>query len=219
MSITFYVILSFLWWQVLSITVISSGYHRYFAHRAFKAPVWYEYYVLTLGILSGGGPLLGWAGVHRLHHRYSDTNKDPHSPTYISIWRVLTSTFKVPPIKRASVKDLLKNPRVMWFYKNHNIFIIGYTILFMLIAYYTSLPIAIVLLLSPLFYSYLGFGLINAFGHDKNGPKNSQLLNIFSGGDGFHKNHHEAPKDWQIGKKWYEFDPGALFIRLIKIDE
>ena len=57
---------------ILSSIVVSAGYHRYFAHRAFKAGVWYEYLVLILGPLSGAGHVLGWVGVHRLHHNHSD---------------------------------------------------------------------------------------------------------------------------------------------------
>lgn len=205
-------IYSFIWWFFLSSVIISAGYHRYFAHKAFKAGVWYEYAVLILGPLSGAGHVLGWVGVHRLHHNHSDTPKDPHSPKYQPIWRVLTSTFKVPPIKHRHVIDLLKNPRVMWFYKWHQkirvaTFLLGFL-----------LPINwfIILLVLPLFWGYLGFGLLNTICHSGEGVRNSMFVNIFTGGEGWHANHHDKPRDWQIGKKWYEWDPAAWFIRLIK---
>lgn len=210
-----YLLYSFLWWQIISITVISTGYHRYFSHRSFSAGVWYEYYVLMIGSLTGSGSLLGWAGVHRMHHRYSDTENDPHSPRYKGIWKVFTSTFEVPPIKYSSVKDLLKNPRVMFFHRHHRKIRL---LTFLLGAGLLPFPWFLVLVVSPMLYGYFGFGLINAFCHDRvsGGAKNSHLVNIFAGGDGFHKNHHERPGDWQIGKKWHEFDPGAWFIRLIR---
>ena len=210
-----YLLYSFIWWQFLSIVVVSAGYHRYFSHRAFKAPVWYEYLVLSLGTLTGSGPLLGWAGVHRMHHNYADTEKDPHSPIYKNFWRVLTSTFKVPSIKHRHVVDLLKNTRVMWFYKHHNAIRI---VTFLGFALLLPGEWFLVLIVSPMIYSYIGFGLINSLCHasDGSGARNSHLINILAGGDGFHKNHHDNPKDWQIGKHWYELDPGAWFIRLIK---
>lgn len=210
-----YVIYSFIWWQFLSITVVSSGYHRYFSHRAFKAPVWYEYFVLSLGTLTASGPLLGWAGLHRMHHNHADTEKDPHSPIYKGFWRVITSTFKAPNISHRHVTDLLRNKRVMWFHKHHrNIrfctFLFG--------AVFLPFEWFLVLIVSPMVYAYIGFGLINSLCHsmDGSGAKNSYLVNILAAGDGFHKNHHDNPRDWKIGKKWYEVDPGAWFIRLIK---
>lgn len=207
------ILYSFIWWFFLSSIVVSAGYHRYFAHRAFKAGVWYEYMVLILGPLSGSGHVLGWVGVHRLHHNHSDTPKDPHSPKYQPIWRVLTSTFKVPPIKRRHVADILRNKRVIWFYKNHTVIrIITFVGGFVFIPFDWFL----ILICMPMFWGYLGFGLLNTLCHSGKDVKNSMFVNLFTGGEGWHANHHERPRDWQIGKKWYEMDPGAWFIRLIK---
>ncbi len=207
-----YVLYSFIWWFLLSSIVVSAGYHRYFAHRSFEAPVWYEYLVLLLGPLSGSGPVLGWVGVHRLHHNHSDTILDPHSPKYLPVWRVLTSTFKVPAIKHRHVVDLLRNPRVMWFYKHHQ------TIRLLTFAFGALLPFEwfMVLIVSPMIYGYVGFGLINTVCHSGEGVKNSAFVNIFTGGEGWHANHHQRPRDWKIGWKWYQWDPGALFIRMIR---
>ena len=208
-----YILYSLIWWFFLSSVVISAGYHRYFSHRSFKAPVWFEYLVLALGPLSGSGPVLGWVGVHRLHHNHSDTEKDPHSPKHQPVWRILTSTFKVPAIRPRHVKDMLRNKRVMWFYKHHRdirftTFLIGLIVL--------SFPWFLVLIVSPMIYGYIGFGLLNTLCHSKENVTNSWIANILTGGEGWHANHHHKPMDWQIGKKWYEWDPAAWFIRLIK---
>ena len=204
-----YILLSFVWWQILSATVISSGYHRYFAHRAFRASKWYEYYVLFLGTLTASGPLLGWVGVHRMHHNHTDTEEDPHSPRHQGFIPVLTSTFKVKTIKHRVVKDLLRNPRVMWFYRNHMLIRSG-TLFFGLVL--TPFPVFLALFIAPMIYAYIGFGTINAFAHKDGKIHNSWWLNILSAGEGYHKNHHENPRAWKLGR----YDPTALFIRLIK---
>jgi fatty-acid desaturase len=208
-----YIAISYVWWIFLSSVIMSAGYHRYFSHRAFNAPIWYEYAVLFLGPLSGAGSVLGWVGVHRMHHAHSDTENDPHSPIYQPIWKILTSTFTVPAIKHRHIVDLLKNPRVMWFYRNHKI-IRAVTLLLPLLV----LPIEwyVVFFLSPIIYGYLGFGLLNTLCHSSSGVKNSWFVNLLTGGEGWHRNHHERPRDWMIGKKWYELDLGAWFIKLIK---
>ena len=208
-----YILVSFAWWMFLSSAIVSAGYHRYFAHRAFKAPIWYEYLVLLFGPLSGSGPALGWVGVHRLHHNHSDTEKDPHSPRFIPRWKVLTSMFDVPPIPRKAVKDLLRNKRVVWFYKKHKPIRLLVFILFLLI---TGPIWTFWLFIMPMVYGYVGYGLLNTYCHSKETVRNLWWANILTGGEGWHANHHENPRDWKIGKEWYEWDWGAWWIRLIK---
>ena len=204
-----YVILSFIWWQILSVTVVSSGYHRYFAHRAFNASKWYEYYVLFLGTLTASGPLLGWVGVHRLHHNHTDTENDPHSPRFHGFIPVLTSTFKVKAIRHRVIKDLLRNKRVMWYYRNHMVIRLCTAVgAFVLL----SFPMFLVLFVSPMIYAYIGFGTINAFAHKDGKIFNNHWLNILSAGEGYHNNHHKNPRAWRLGK----YDMSAVFIRMIK---
>jgi len=215
MEILYYILISFLWWSFIAAFAISAGYHRYFSHRSFDArdTAWYEWSVLALGSLAGGAPVLTWVGTHRMHHAYSDSYEDPHSPTYVGFWKVLTSTWKVKNIQRKFVRDLLKNHRVVFFYKNFlqiriTTFVFGFLLL--PFGYFLALIVA------PVIYAYIGYGLINALCHRYNEPRNSIAANIFSAGEGYHKNHHHKPYDWKLGKKWYHFDTGALIIKLVK---
>jgi fatty-acid desaturase len=209
-------IYSFLWWQILSSCIISAGYHRYFTHKSFNAPVWYEYLVLLLGPLSGAGPILGWAGVHRMHHAYSDTERDPHSPKYKGFWTVLTSSFRVSTIQRKFIKDLLRNKRVMFFYRHHLKIRI---VTIVLGAFIFPLEWFFILFITPFVYGNIGYGLINALCHKDGVVRNSVIANLFTGGEGWHVNHHEKSNDWKIGKKWYQWDPGSWFISIIKIGD
>lgn len=213
-TILYYTLISFIWWQLLSALVISAGYHRYFTHKSFEAPVWYEYLVLLLGPLSGAGHVLGWVGVHRMHHAYSDTEEDPHSPKFKGFWKVLTSTFKVQSIPRKFIKDLLRNKRVIWFYKYHIYIRIGLLVLAFLL-----LPTEyfIIFFITPFFYGHIGFGLINSLCHKDGIVRNSWVANVFTGGEGWHINHHNNSKDWRIGKTWWQWDLGAWFIKMIKV--
>jgi fatty-acid desaturase len=84
-------------WQVLAValvcyTLISGlgvavGFHRYFSHKAFRASPFWQQQMLFWGSLACHGNPLFWVALHRgLHHRYSDTEKDPHSPVAHSLW-------------------------------------------------------------------------------------------------------------------------------------
>jgi len=120
----------------------------------------------------------------------------------------------VPYIPRKFVRDLLRNKRVMFFYRHHNKIRLGSFLVGLIL-----LPIEwfIIIFITPVLYGYLGFGLINAMCHKNGVVRNSWIANIFTGGEGWHVNHHENSKDWRIGKTWWQWDPGAWIIKLIKV--
>jgi len=66
--------------------------------------------------------------------------------------------------------------------------------------------------------AFHGYGLINSITHLRGEPVNSGLANVLTAGEGWHKNHHERSNDWKIGKRPFELDPGAWWIRMIKND-
>ena len=55
------------------------GYHRYFAHRAFKATPAFEVLLMLMGTAAVEGSVKWWARGHRAHHKYVDTDKDPYA--------------------------------------------------------------------------------------------------------------------------------------------
>ena len=70
---------SFLWWQWIAATSISAGYHRFFSHSSFRTGSWYPWYSQIVALFANPGPVLTWASTHRMHHYYSDTDKDGKS--------------------------------------------------------------------------------------------------------------------------------------------
>ena len=73
------VLYGYIAYWVLALIGITYGYHRYFAHRSYASNSLVEIVLLYIGLLCGGRSALTWAGVHRMHHAYVDTDKDPHS--------------------------------------------------------------------------------------------------------------------------------------------
>ncbi|XP_022155827.1 palmitoyl-monogalactosyldiacylglycerol delta-7 desaturase, chloroplastic-like [Momordica charantia] len=61
--------------------MISVSYHRNLAHRSFKLPKWLEYLLVYCAAHAFQGDPIDWVSTHRCHHRYVDTERDPHSPT------------------------------------------------------------------------------------------------------------------------------------------
>ena len=204
---------SFIWWQWIAATSISAGYHRYFSHRSFKAPAWYHIYSQFLGLFANPGPVLTWAATHRMHHTYVDSDKDPHSPTIKGFLKVYCSAWGDDvKIERRMLKGL-NTPSIKFFYKN-------YFTLIILVPLFLFLIDPMLFLFGwcvPVVFAFHGYGIVNVLPHAKNGePKNSWFANILTGGEGWHKNHHDRSQDWKIGQHWWQIDTGAWWIKAIK---
>jgi stearoyl-CoA desaturase (delta-9 desaturase) len=64
----------------VSLHGIAIGYHRYLTHRSFETGRGTRAVLTVLGAASAQGGPLHWVATHRVHHRNTDTEKDPHSP-------------------------------------------------------------------------------------------------------------------------------------------
>jgi len=88
----FYTGLSFvgLFWCLGSYFVrmmfLTLGFHRYFSHRSYKTSRWFQTLLAIMGSTTIQRGVLNWTYNHRDHHRYSDTNLDPHSPVAHGFW-------------------------------------------------------------------------------------------------------------------------------------
>lgn len=186
MEVLFLLLFSYLTYMLVVSIGITYGYHRYFSHNQFQANKLQEIIMLYCGLLCGGRSPLTWVGVHRMHHAYADTEKDPHSAKYQPWYKILFSLWRVETIPRKFIKDVIKNPRVMFFHRHRNIlYITNAFILTLLLGPYILVLLAIIYLLA-----YLGFGTLNLLGHDKTGPINNFWINFIAPFEGNHKDHH-----------------------------
>jgi len=186
MEMLYLILFSYLTYMLIVTIGITYGYHRYFSHNQFEVSKITEIVMLYCGLLCGGRSPLTWIGVHRMHHAYADTKKDPHSAKYQPWYKILFSLWRVETIPRQFLRDVIRNPRVMFFHKYRNIlYFFNAVILTLLLGSNVLIVLAIVYLLA-----YLGFGILNLLGHDKNGPINNLWINFIAPFEGNHKDHH-----------------------------
>ena len=206
---------SFIWWQFIACTSISSGYHRYVSHASFKTGRWYIWYLQFIALFANPGPVLTWAATHRMHHRYSDTEKDPHSPVIKGFWKVYTHMWgKDVVIEKKMLKGLLDNQSIRFFYNWYFHILFSVAVVMLIID-----PMLLLFgLCVPIVFAFHGYGLINTIPHMTGTAKNSIISNILTGGEGWHANHHADSSNWRIGQKWWQLDPSATFIKLIKVN-
>ena len=100
----------------LRMFAITAFYHRYFSHRAFKTSRLCQFLFAVLGDSATQRGPLWWAAHHRRHHRYSDKDKDVHSPRHGFIWSHLGwfLSLKHFNTREEWVRDLTKFPELRW---------------------------------------------------------------------------------------------------------
>ena len=165
-----------LWYIVylpLAIVGATYGLHRYWAHQQGPRDTAFEWISLVCSLFLGVYKPLGWIGIHRLHHKYSDSEKDPHCPKFKG-WKVLVSDWSDTKVPLFIVRDIVSNPRIRFFQKYGK---------------YLIWPIIVCCPLTIL-YGYIGIGVLNYFGHSTNGPQNKWYINIFAPFEGNHYDHH-----------------------------
>jgi stearoyl-CoA desaturase (delta-9 desaturase) len=124
-----------------------------------------------------------------MHHAYSDTENDPHSPAHVGWWKVLTTTWNIKRIPSRFSKDLFNNQKLV-FCHNHW----GKVLLAVWIISFIINPMFFVgFALIPFLHAKIGFGLLNTLGH-AHGPSNNVWLNLLVAGEGYHLEHHKNSK-------------------------
>jgi len=209
--------------------------HRYASHQMFTMSKGWERVFFFLTFLTQGSSFLNpraYAILHRLHHKHSDTKKDPHSPVFSkNIIKMNLDTVKHYESVRQNKKDYSKYdvdvPRWPLLEKigDHWItritFMGLYSLLYVKFAtatwQYALLPIHFVM--GPLHGS-----IVNWCGHrygytndrkTKDNSKNTLPIDILMMGELFQNNHHSSPKNIKFSKRWFEIDPGYAITRFL----
>jgi stearoyl-CoA desaturase (delta-9 desaturase) len=174
-----------------------------------------------IALLSGRGSPIGWVYVHRIHHAYSDTEKDPHSPINLGF-----KLFGFKHIERHSgkmnyflVKDLM-NPTQIKINEYYFLILLAVALLLSIV----SPEILYFVWVLPVFLIQLSQNSFNYFAH-KNGYRNfdtkdNSTNNVWLWplilGDAWHNNHHANAARLSTKVKPYEFDPASILANLIK---
>ena len=219
--------LIFCFWVLLSGFGVGVYLHRYLSHKSFKMNKWIDRILLFISCATAQGSPIFWVNMHRgYHHRFSDTDKDPHSPVkgYFYSYCGWMNTIDYKALNYKYVTDLGRD-------KWHR-FVNNY--------YFEIVPAIwiISLLISPtIFYSLVIAQIIamhqefcvNLFCHirtmpfsyrnfdTKDNSVNYWLPGILLWGVGFHNNHHGKPSSYDFGCKKGEIDFTKYLVRLIKL--
>ncbi|KVG12271.1 acyl-CoA desaturase [Burkholderia thailandensis] len=230
-------LLRFSWWQVVLFTLavthvtivgVTVYLHRCQAHRALGLhPVMSHFFRLwlwmTTGMLTGQ-----WAAIHRKHHAKCETEEDPHSPQTRGIWKVLLEGAELYRAEAKNEETMRKYGHGTpndWLERN-------------LYSKYPILGVSLMMVIDVALFGVVGLtvwavqmvwipfwaaGVVNGLGHFwgyRNFNAADASTNLFPwgiviGGEELHNNHHTFATSAKLSNKWYEFDIGWMYIRIM----
>lgn len=214
----------------VTIAAVTIFLHRCQAHRSltlhpaishfFRAWLW-----LTTGMVTRE-----WAAIHRKHHAKVETEDDPHSPQIQGIWNVVfggvacyvrekNNPDTISRYGYGTPNDWMERNVYSRFPKTGVITMLVFDMLLF------GFPIgALVWGVQMVWIPFWAAGVINGIGHywgyrnfqPKDESRNIVPVGVLIGGEELHNNHHAFPTSAKLSNRWYEFDMGWLYIRLLE---
>lgn len=212
--------------------------HRYAAHRMFHMnPFWEKAFFIFTFVVQGSSFLnpRAYAVLHRMHHAYSDTEKDPHSPHFFrSVLAMMWHTkeiyqrylLRIDEPEHNFDKNVPEWPllerigdawptRVAW----GALYVAFYYFFATEWWMYGLLPIHF--LMGPIHgaivnwcghkYGYVNFKETNDF------SRNTLPFDFLTMGELFQNNHHRYPSKVNFAIRKFEIDPTYPVIRLLDL--
>ncbi|XP_075970068.1 acyl-CoA Delta(11) desaturase-like [Anticarsia gemmatalis] len=218
---------------VVSLIGVTAGAHRLWSHRSYKAKAPLQIILLIFHSIAHQGSAFHWARDHRVHHKYTDTDADPHNSNrgffYCHIgWIFLKKNPKaIAKGKCIDISDLMADRLLQLQHKYY--YFVAPTLCILMP---TLLPTvwgenvwnAFYINGFRIIFSLHSTLLINSLAHmwgakpyekDIN-PTENMIVSFFATGEGFHNFHHTFPQDYRAAELGgYKLNISRLFIDIM----
>ncbi len=204
---------------------ITAGYHRYFAHKAYRTSRAFQ---LVLALFANTSLMRGpisWAAHHRHHHRESDTERDFHSPRHSGFLFSHTLWFLTRDYTEESTlpcRDLSRFPELRRLDRYYGLPSYALGALCWAVG---GAPWFVWGYLLPTVLAWHGTFTINSLSHvlgtrrydTPDDSKNSFLLALATLGEGWHNNHHHQMNRARQGVRWWEVDASYYVLWVLSL--
>ncbi len=202
--------------------------HRSATHEGVKFHPIVEYAMRTWLWLTTGIVTLEWVAVHRKHHAFSDREGDPHSPVEEGLFAIVFGGVFFYREAAADKDTLTKYGRGCpsdWV--ERNVFtrnrMLGLMIMACIDLMLFGLPWGVVVFSAMAVWIPIFGNVINGIGHavgyrnfeTKDHSRNIIPVGLWIVGEELHNNHHADPRSASFRARWYEFDIGWVYIKIL----
>jgi len=226
------------WWQLILVTLglthvtiiaVTVYLHRCQAHRALDIHPLLDHFFRFWLWLTTGMVTREWVGIHRRHHARCETAEDPHSPQILGIRKVLwegAELYREAAGQPELVERYAHGTPNDWIdrslYQRHTV--LGVAL--MLIIDFALFGVAgiAVWAVQMVWIPFFAAGVINGLAHwwgyrnfqSPDAATNISPWGILIGGEELHNNHHAFPSSAKLSSRWWEFDIGWMYIRILE---
>lgn len=213
----------------VTIVAVTVYLHRHQAHRALELhPIPSHFFRFWLW-LTTGMVTKEWAAIHRKHHAKCETEDDPHSPQVKGIRKVLWEGAELYRDEAKNVETLARYGHGTpddWLERNvyrHSVLGVSLMLVTNLILFG---PLGLTIwAVQMLWIPFWAAGVVNGLGHYwgyrnfdcADAATNLVPWGILIGGEELHNNHHSFATSAKLSAKWYEFDIGWMYIRILEL--
>jgi stearoyl-CoA desaturase (delta-9 desaturase) len=212
----------------VTIVAVTVYLHRHQAHRAIDLhPAMAHFFRFWLW-LTTGMKTRDWVAIHRKHHARCETPDDPHSPQVLGLRRVLwqgAELYRAEAGRAETLERYGKGTPDDWLERNlYSRSYLGITLMALLDLLLFGVIGGAVWAAQMVWIPFWAAGVINGVGHfwgyrnfeSPDAATNISPLGLLIGGEELHNNHHAFASSAKFSNKWWEFDLGWGYIRLLQ---
>jgi stearoyl-CoA desaturase (delta-9 desaturase) len=206
-------------WSMFALTIlmyflifgfgVSLTLHRSVTHKAVDMHPVLELLGKFFASMGGTGSPISWVLIHKAHHKYSDTDKDPHSAK-----DVLKYVFgKYPNVSSKGMRKLAESSFNKFMHRHYYLVIVTYGAIWAML----GIDYFCYGFIYPMVLNMVAGHLVNWYTHSeyfsnyrlhdtKDTSQNNLLIGLVTWGEGFHNTHHKYPGRANFGVKFWEVD-------------
>jgi len=198
---------------------VSMTFHRSITHRGLEMNPVLEMIGKFFASIGGTGSPISWVLIHRAHHKYSDTDRDPHSAKDVLKYVI----GKYPTVSARGMRKLAQSKFNKFIHRHYYLVIFAYGAVWAVLGadyfcYGFVYPMVLNMVAGHLvnWYTHSNYVLNYRLHETKDTSQNNILIGLATWGEGFHNTHHKYPGRANFSMRLWEIDVTYWFIKILE---